>query len=148
MFQTFKCVTVQHNKTKKVKKNGMLCHSNFSLRENFKLQPFITVFAVFLFTCLEKACLLLSRAKRGTAKGLAFSRRVNKKTAIGSVKGLHLKFSLKLKSEWHILSLLKRCYTFQAIQAKYRESEMNIYTTTLSRFPLPLKEEFSLYQKL
>ena len=54
---------------------------NFSMGVNLKLQPFIAVFAVFLFTCLEKACLLLSRAKRGTTNGQAFSRCVNKKNS-------------------------------------------------------------------
>ena len=49
--------------------NGMLCHAFFSTRYIFEWQPFITVFAFFI-TCLEKACLLLSRAKWGTAKGL------------------------------------------------------------------------------
>ena len=80
--------------------NGMLRHANFSMRVNFKLQPFITVFAVFLFTCLEKACLLLARANQGTAKGLAFSRRVNNKTAKAVIK----------RRVWNYNSLV--CYIF------------------------------------
>ena len=72
----------------------MLHHTFFSMRDVFKLQPVITVFA-FLITCIEKACLLLSRMKQGRAKGLAFSRRVINKTIGGDIR-LAFFFSLSL----------------------------------------------------
>ena len=74
----------------------MLRHAYFSMRDVFKLQPFINVCA-FVITCLEKACLLLPRAKRRTAKGLAFSRRVINKAISSDKRVACLKTSLMLK---------------------------------------------------
>ena len=64
-----------------MKLHGMLCHSNFSLRENFKLQPFITVFAVFCVHLPWKSLTVAGTRPKaeGQQKGQAFPRRVNTK---------------------------------------------------------------------